>query len=191
MTKNRQPQRAIIIKLLELLHEKGNWCGETHIQKTVFFIKELTGIPIDFSYILYKHSPYSFDLHDELTVMRVEALIDLKVKYYPYGPGIYVTETGRNLLKQFAEKIQKFNTEINFIVDIFAEKYIGELERLAIALYVTHTKSRKDGYKRATYIHEVKPHISVDQANDAVIEIDKILSNINWQKIHEQKIQQI
>jgi uncharacterized protein YwgA len=56
--------RAILVTLIKSLRSKGSWCGETHIQKAAFFLQQLTGVPIDFDFILYKHGPFSFDLRE-------------------------------------------------------------------------------------------------------------------------------
>jgi hypothetical protein len=53
---------ALVGAIIKELADAGSWCGETHIQKTAYVAKELLGVPIAASFILYKHGPYSFDL---------------------------------------------------------------------------------------------------------------------------------
>ena len=92
-----QLQRAsLIIDLIEKLTEKGSWCGETHIQKAVYFLQELTKVPMGFNFILYKHGPFSFDLRDELAAMRAYRLLEIELRP-PYGPGLFPTESGTNI----------------------------------------------------------------------------------------------
>ena len=69
---NNQQQRVVVIKLLDALKKNGSWCGETHIQKAVFFLKAIKKVPVDFNFILYKHGPFSFDLRDHLPLMRLD-----------------------------------------------------------------------------------------------------------------------
>ena len=38
---NRIQRAAILTGLVNALRERGSWCGETHIQKAVFFSKNL------------------------------------------------------------------------------------------------------------------------------------------------------
>ena len=73
--------RAVLVALIRSLRAKGSWCGETHIQKAAFFLKNLTGVPIDFDFIIYKHGPFSFELNDELSLMKAYRLLDLEVSY--------------------------------------------------------------------------------------------------------------
>ena len=82
---DRLRRAALLTRLIELLRKKGSWCGETHIQKSTFFVQNLMKVPLSFDFILYKHGPFSFDLRDELTGLRADGLIRLEPQW-PYGP---------------------------------------------------------------------------------------------------------
>ena len=64
-------QKALLAELIEKLQENGSWCGETHVQKCAYFLEDLLGVPVGCEFVLYKHGPYSFDLHDALIEMKV------------------------------------------------------------------------------------------------------------------------
>ena len=66
----RLQRAAVLLSLIEQLKDRGSWCGDTHIQKTTYFLQELLKVPLGFEFILYKHGPYSFDLEDEITALR-------------------------------------------------------------------------------------------------------------------------
>jgi hypothetical protein len=61
---------AILLGMINSLKARGSWCGETHIQKAMFSLKNITDTPIDYTFVLYKHGAFSFDLRDELTEDR-------------------------------------------------------------------------------------------------------------------------
>lgn len=61
------------------------------MQKALFLAQELVGIPTDFEFILYKHGPYSFDFHDELTLLRADMMLDLERQPQPFGPKFITT----------------------------------------------------------------------------------------------------
>ena len=42
----RLPRSAILLTLVEELHAHGSWCGETHVQKCVYFAQELFKVPL-------------------------------------------------------------------------------------------------------------------------------------------------
>ncbi len=80
-----QKQRfTLLLHMIGRLIEKGSWFGETHIQKCIYFLQEYYHVPSGYEYILYKHGPFSFELRDELTVMRADGLLSL-IPRPPYG----------------------------------------------------------------------------------------------------------
>lgn len=171
---NYSQQRAVIIKLIKSLTENGSWCGETHIQKASYCLKEVTKTPIEFEFILYKHGPFSFDLRDELTAMRADGLLDIEVNPYPFGPSLKVTETGIDVIRRFPKTVGEYEKKIGFISSSLGSKGVAELERLATALYVSNSEETSDRAKR---VNNLKPHISVDMACKAVAEIDEMIQS--------------
>lgn len=176
--------RAVLIKLIQSLRSKGSWCGETHIQKAAFFLKNLTGVPIDFDFILYKHGPFSFEMRDEINVMRAFDLLDLKAQY-PYGPQIVDTDRGKALCERFPKALAEYNKQIDFIADKLGDKGVVDLERLATAYYVTLEQPDIEGQNaRAREIVELKPHIKPEAAKQAVIAVDALIAEVDKKSLH-------
>ena len=92
----------VILKLIESLKRHGSWCGETHVQKAIFSLQELKGIPLEFQFVLYKHGPFSFDLRDELTAMRADGLISFKIVNESYGPQLVISDRGEEIKRKFS-----------------------------------------------------------------------------------------
>ena len=88
---NRLQRAAVLTALADELRKRGSWCGETHLQKATYFLQSLLGVPLGYEFILYKHGPYSFDLHDELTALCTDQLLELRPQPYPYGPSLLPT----------------------------------------------------------------------------------------------------
>lgn len=173
---NRLQRAAILLSLIERLRERGSWCGETHIQKAVYFLQELAGGAPGFDYILYKHGPFSFDLRDELTACRADGLLDIFANPVPYGPSLYPTKAGRSLIERYPKTVGEYRKVIDFVAESLAVKRVSELERLATALYANSHKEQlaiKDGTEDiARRINELKPHVSVEDAMRALAEIE-------------------
>jgi len=163
----RLKRSAIVISLIEHLRKKGSWCGETHIQKTTYFLQELLKVPMEFEFILYKHGPYSFDLNDELTAMRADMLVELKSQQ-PYGPSIVPGPTSEQLKRLFPKTLKRYKDKVVFIADHFSKCDVAELERLATAFFITHETHIHNKEKIATHINKIKPHISTKQALEAI-----------------------
>jgi hypothetical protein len=173
MVVNRWERNGVLLAQITQLKERGSWCGETHVQKASYFIQELTHVPLGFDFILYRHGPFSFDLRDELTELRAVAYLELEARQQPYGPSFVVTRDGRRLVEQHKEVAERFEKEMAFVVERLADKNVAELERLATALFLTLRDEKGEERDRAAGLHAVKPHISEDEALDAVRTVDR------------------
>ncbi len=175
----RLKRAAIVTQLVGKLREAGSWCGETHIQKAVYLMQDLLDVPTEYQFILYKHGPFSFDLSYELTSFRGDELLELQPQAPPYGPRYAVTALGRHLSEKFPKTLTKYAPAIQNVAEAIGEQTVGELERLATALYVTkratdqHTGSVKS---RAKCLNRLKPHVLVEAATEAVEQIDALIA---------------
>ena len=170
---DRLRNAALLTRLIEGLCSKGDWCGETHVQKTAFFVQELLGVPLGFQFILYKHSPFSFDLRDELTALRADGLLELEPR--TYGAQLVPTKQCGYIQGIYPKTMEKYERSIGFIVEKFGGKGVVELERLATAFYVGKRSGEGEPVdSRARKVTELKPHITIDRARDAVGEVDRI-----------------
>src|SRR5947209_16392412 len=116
---NGMQRRAVLLRLIQRLHAHGSWCGETHVQKTTYFLQELLDVPLDLNVILYKHGPYSFDLSAELTALRADQMLDVVPRDPRYGPTLRETDVGRKLVVQYPKTIGRYDPAIEFVADKF------------------------------------------------------------------------
>lgn len=174
---NQLAQEAVLVGLARRLHERGSWSGETHLQKATYLLHELRGVPFDFNFILYKHGPFSFELRDELGSMRADRLLEREVQPPPYGPRFVVTERGRELEARFARTMHRYGDSLDWVADRLGDRGVVALERLATAVWVTRELGDAASVEaRAARLHEVKPHVGIADAADAVREIDGMLT---------------
>jgi hypothetical protein len=174
MKMNRLQGDAILVLLIEELRSRGNWCGETHIQKATYFLQELLDLPTGFDFVLYKHGPFSFDLREELSAMRADRFIAMRFECPPYGPS-FVPDVGADFLRtRFRRTLSRHKVNIEFIADRLGKKDVKQLERLATALYVARTMGFEEPQdSRAERVHSLKPHITVAQARSATAAVDE------------------
>lgn len=169
MTMKRFERDAVVTALIDELDHHGSWCGETHIQKAMFFLQEMAGTDLGFDFILYKHGPFSFDLRDELTAMRADLLLELDVRRFGYGPSLRPTDNARAMVKRYAETVDQARPGIEFVATRVGDRDVTELERLGTALYVARRK--KPGASpeiQAQEINRLKPHVSLEEARGAI-----------------------
>jgi hypothetical protein len=177
---NQLAQEAVLVGLARRLQDRGSWSGETHLQKAAYLLHELGGVPFDFDFILYKHGPFSFELRDELGSMRADRLLEREIQPPPYGPRILVTDRGRELEGRFARTMTRYGASLDWVAERLGDRGVVELERLATALWVTRELGESAGVDaRAARLHQVKPHVGLVAAADAVREIDEILSAVS------------
>jgi hypothetical protein len=165
---------SLILALTEKLRENDSWAGETHLQKAVYVLNRVLGVAVPFDFILYKHGPFSFDLRDEIGWMRSSGFLEWEVRSNYYGPSLKTGRLGPILRQQFPEQPQRHSTEIEFVAKRFAGKNVALLERLTTAIFVTYDEPTPAG-ERALQIHRLKPHISIPDAEAAVIEADALV----------------
>jgi len=170
----RLERDAILIRLIEALRKEGSWCGETHVQKATYFLQAMVDVPMGFEFILYKHGPFSFDLRDELAAMRADGLIALSVQNPSYGPSIVPDEATATALKnRYPKTLGQHEGSIAFVVKRLRDKPVVDLERLATAYFVSREIERSgDAHARAKRVNELKPHISVEEAFEAIQSVD-------------------
>jgi uncharacterized protein YwgA len=171
MEMNRMKRIVLLSKLTGEIHQRGSWTGETHLQKAVFMLEELTGVPLDFSFILYRHGPFSFDLREELNRLRADGLIMLVPQPAPYGPSFHLTDAVESLEGRFQKTLAAFAPQVSFIAGLVGSKSAAELERLGTALLLLRRSPDEDDNRLAEQLNELKPHVSVPQALDALKEM--------------------
>ena len=163
----RAEQWALVAKLVDEMKEKGQWAGETHIQKALYFLKSMTKVPCMYDFVLYKHGPYSFDLHDDLGKMRAHLVLDIEARR-PYGPSFSLGQVGEKSIKRVEEAINRHVSQIDFVVEHLGSMDVRTLERYATALYVKSEKNDPDIKSLGRAIVDRKPHISEEDAKSAV-----------------------
>jgi hypothetical protein len=169
----RFQRAAILISLVRSLRAHGSWCGETHMQKSSYLLKELLSMPLDYIFVLYKYGPYSFDLSGDLTAMRADALLRQEVRPYPYGPAFIPGEASDQILPLFPRTLKRYADPIEFVASRLGAMGVADLERVSTALYVTREQGAPtDVERRAERIVALKPHVSLVDARDAVHTID-------------------
>jgi uncharacterized protein YwgA len=166
-------QTAIVLYTMQSLKGEGSWCGETHVQKTLYLCQEVMGVPSNFKFILYKHGPYSFELSEHLQGLIADDLVCVLTRP-PYGPTVGVSDEARSIAAR-VDRNGSVAEHIAFMSKKLSRKGVADLEKLATAVYV----NRKYGLevpieKRAEVLTSLKPHVSVEAARDAFAEAEAI-----------------
>jgi hypothetical protein len=166
---------VVLLTFIKCLKEHASWCGETHIQKGTYLFQEVLDVPLGFEFILYKHGPYSFDLKDGLTALMADGLLDVKPRP-PYGPSLLPGENCQALLQRYPKTSQQYRQQAEFIATRTASCDVKALERLATAIFVTRKELPAGTVEqRAAKLNELKSHVPLDLAHEAILEADKLV----------------
>lgn len=171
MTMNDMQRSAIVATLVKEYRTRDAFCGETMVQKSIFFLQELLKVPLAFDYQLYIYGPFSFELQRHVASMMADDMI--AVRPLEYGSTFEAGEQVTYLEKHSADTIAAHRAAVNFVVKHLAGRGVKQLERVATALYFTVATDDVSVDGRAAKICEVKPHITADEARKAVEEVDR------------------
>jgi hypothetical protein len=167
---------AIIVETAKLLRSHGSWCGETHLQKALYILQDLSKSSFGYKFVIYKHGPYSFDLNNELAAMRASNILELKFLKDGYGPSFVPTPFGERVLETNREDITGLEPIIEFLSDWFGASDVRHLEKVATAYYVTKEKPRAPVLVRAQRLNSLKPHVDIQSAEEAIKIVDEKLA---------------
>lgn len=163
-------EAAILSRLIARVREQKAFCGETLLQKSAYFLKELFGAPITAPFRIYYYGPFSFDLRERLTSM--EAIDVIRTEPHEWGATYKTGDRYPMLEKQFARTLEKFTPAIDWVVREFSPLTVKQLEPLATALFLTRDNHGANVDSRAEELHRIKPHVSIDEAKRAVTKVD-------------------
>ncbi len=183
---DRLSRSAVLLTLLEQLHAHGSWCGETHVQKSVYFVQGLLEVPLDFDFIFYKYGPFSFELGDELTALQGDGLLRVVIRDPQYEPRLLPGPASKRFLKQFPRTRKKYGPALCFVAERLGATNVTELERLATALYVLR---QMPGAARDTQMREIqklKPHVPDEGALTALDAVEAMRAEVKALTPHDQ-----
>jgi len=129
--------------------------GRTIIQKVVYFLKA-KGLPISYSFEIYRYGPYSQELYyrmDDLIVDNIIKDVSDRKDRSEYIPGDEID----NLINTFKPKIEPLTKDIDLIVQVFNNMGPGLLELLSTIHYLqtSFTKHYKESPSKETVVNKV------------------------------------
>jgi len=164
---------ALVVETAKRLRARGSWCGETHLQKALYILQDMSKSSFGYKFVIYKHGPYSFELNSELAAMRASNIIEFKFPREGYGPSIVPTAFGERVLQVNQENIRGFEPVIEFLSEWFASSDVRHLEKVATAYFVTQKNPRAPAISRAQKLNSLKPHVDIQAAEEAVRIVDE------------------
>lgn len=177
-THDLSERAAILAAMVTALHNVGSWCGETHIQKSIYLLQSAGDVDLGYEFVLYKHGPYSFDLATDIASLRSGNIVEFVVPIQGYGPSVQLTPIGTRIFEGWRDFVRPFLHKINFIAEWFGTNDVRYLERIATAHYVKARHPSEELYGLASELRRLKPHISEPDAIAAVRNVNEKLGGL-------------
>ena len=174
---NEIDRGVLLCHLVAAMGRAKSWAGETHMQKSVMFLQKLLDVPLGYQFVLYKHGPFSFDLRSELAVMRARLQLDVE-PHLGYGPSFTLGRWGERAIWQPTN----YDHEIEFVANRISPKDTRLLEQLSTAFFLTDKYPRQTSGQIAQEINRLKPHISIEQATQAIEDAMRLRAEVAEQK---------
>lgn len=164
----------ILLRLIGEMRESQSWGGETHIQKSVFFLQYLLKVRLDYRFVIHLHGPYSFGLRDDLT--RLRARHKLQVHPNPgYGASLAVDPS----VSIDSLSGEEFKDKIEFVSTEISTRNVRDLERIGSAYFLRHVASeQRQESKLAEELRRLKPHITEQEAANAIGEVRQLMAKV-------------
>ena len=162
-------KRALLAHLMRHIRASGSWSGETHIQKSMYFLQSLLNVDTGYHFVLYLHGPFSFDVHEVLTWMISRCEIDLQ-RFDLYGPRLKLTPGGKKL----AGEHEGFDDQMKWVSSHIATMNVVDLERVGtVCLLKTGAPDWSDE-QIANELHRLKPHITPEVGLQGIREFEEL-----------------
>ncbi|BAS27991.1 hypothetical protein [Limnochorda pilosa] len=168
-----QERRSFVVALIQELNDGGSWSGSTHVQKCSFFIQHLCGLPMGYSFVIYHYGPYSFDLEEELAIMRWQGLV--KVEPDPGGYGVHY-QVGAAFPGGGPEISDEHRQVIHRAVGHLGQRHVRDLELLATTYYLQKGLDGKERDEPSTVeaVLALKPHFNEAEVGVALRELAEL-----------------
>lgn len=159
---------GVVALAIRMLNEVGSWTGRMHIQKLVYLAERLLDLDTDYEFVLYQRGPYSFDLDEDIRLLRSIQAVDI-VPSPPYGPKYMLTRSGESLAGQSPIPSQKAE-KLRQLAGLLGAKPARDLELLATCLYVIGEAERSDE-EAIERVRGLKPHFTAATVNGGLQEV--------------------
>ncbi len=174
---------ALVSELLDRIRANNVWAGPVHLQKSMFFLQEMRGVPLDFEFVLYRYGPYSFELQDEIEYIRGSGFLKWFFHDSPgYATGLETTEASRNIRDKLPKLMDKYEDDLAFVSENIGPMRSMQLERVSTSFYYM-VKGLEGDEDIAREVCKVKPHIDYSDAAEAVQQVRQFAEQSGWRRM--------
>jgi hypothetical protein len=168
-------KHVLLLSVIKRLRSRGSWTGKTHVQKALALLADTTDIAVPFAFVLYKHGPYSFEVEAELEQMRSYSAVEIQPNSDGYGVTIRPGGMAPFLEGQ-ATLSEEEEVALDRVCELVGSRTVTDLERIATAAWIRRREGLVESRKVAERLHQLKPHVSIAEAEAADRELHGVLA---------------
>lgn len=165
MTDTRQQRLGA---LAAIVSEKQR-LGRTVIMKLIYFLQEIRGIDLGYSFSLYTYGPFDSDVLEDLSLASSLGLVKSSVVTYPSGYG-YDIEPGENkedMQSLATEFTTEYEEDFRWTLDNFGARGAAGLELDSTIAYVDREASEAGEnlteQETVARVRRIKPRFESDE----------------------------
>jgi uncharacterized protein len=115
----------------------AGWVGRTALMKFCYFLQELRGARLGYSFSLYSYGPFDAAVLSDLGEGEALGVLREAVIYYPsgYGYQILCAVDAENLVALGGELLHKYRGDIDWVIGEFGNCSAANLELLSTLVY--------------------------------------------------------
>lgn len=166
-------QFGLIAELADQLKNRSPKFGKTILQKLVYIIQEIYGVPCDYNYILYNYGPYSSELANDLSYFTL--LEGVNVEWSGKGYEISPSAKTEHFKERANDFLAKNKDVILKTIENFGSMSAKELELRSTIIFVDKQITNLDEEQKKDMIvnkvSEIKPHFTVEEIKNAYDEL--------------------
>jgi uncharacterized protein YwgA len=155
----KEARFAIIRYLVDQLED----VGKTKIQKIVYFLQNVSSVPLDYVYTMYYFGPYSEELNDDLLDMKLQDYLHIEPAPDGYG---YHVRPGKENLASMEDKTEPYTELLDDCLGRFGGFASLQLELLATLYFVAHSEDRLTREEIVTKVKMLKPKFDTPAIED-------------------------
>ena len=141
MAINSKLRLAVIAELAEKLSGK---LGRTGIMKLTFFLQELKGMPLGYSYRIYTYGPYDAQVLTDLKVAESMGIVRSEQFEWEGGSGYTIKSIKKPVLSGDEQSLlSSFQQDIDWVAREFGELSASDLEVESTVFFVAKSAERE------------------------------------------------
>lgn len=173
---------GLIAAIVRELYPRSPQLGKTVLQKVVYLLQDLAGVPIGYRFQFYTYGPFSVELLEDLDL--VEGLGGVKIhRVVSLTGGFDIVPGGRadDLIRKAGNWLEGrgANDAISRVVEDYGHLSARDLELRATVVYVVRDLELRgtvgDNDRVKEVVKDLKPRFGAPEIEDAVQELHR-----NW-----------